>query len=43
VVRIYDEYLTDGPCGHLSHHLLHTEYTPRGMFITAGAQSGGQR
>ncbi|MFA4839294.1 MAG: NADH-dependent [FeFe] hydrogenase, group A6 [Candidatus Neomarinimicrobiota bacterium] len=30
VLKIYKEFLTDGPCGHLSHKLLHTHYTPRG-------------
>jgi iron-only hydrogenase group A len=33
VLRLYSEFLTDGPCGHLSHQLLHTHYTPRGKFI----------
>ncbi|HPS65558.1 MAG TPA: iron hydrogenase small subunit, partial [Ignavibacteria bacterium] len=33
VQRIYEEYLTDGPCGHLSHKLLHTTYTKRGKYI----------
>jgi iron-only hydrogenase group A len=33
VLKIYKEFLTDGPCGHLSHELLHTHYTPRGKFI----------
>ncbi len=33
ILRIYKEFLTEGPCGHLSHELLHTEYTPRGSFI----------
>jgi iron-only hydrogenase group A len=33
VLRLYAEFLTDGPCGHLSHELLHTHYTPRGKFI----------
>ena len=33
VLRIYDEFLTDGPCGHKSHELLHTTYTARGKFI----------
>ncbi|MCC6696025.1 MAG: iron hydrogenase small subunit [Candidatus Hydrogenedentes bacterium] len=33
VVKVYNEFLTDGPCGHLSHKLLHTHYTPRGKFI----------
>ena len=31
--RLYTEFLTDGPCGHLSHKLLHTHYTPRGKYI----------
>jgi len=33
VLRIYEEYLTDGPCGHRSHELLHTHYTERGRYI----------
>jgi iron-only hydrogenase group A len=33
VLRLYSEFLTDGPCGHLSHKLLHTHYTARGKFI----------
>ena len=33
VVKLYTEFLTDGPCGHTSHHLLHTHYTPRGKYI----------
>ncbi len=33
IVRVYNDFLTDGPCGHLSHKLLHTQYTPRGKFI----------
>ncbi|MFH0882906.1 MAG: NADH-dependent [FeFe] hydrogenase, group A6 [bacterium] len=33
VVKIYDEFLTEGPNGHLSHELLHTHYTPRGKYI----------
>ena len=31
--QIYSEFLTDGPCGHRSHELLHTHYTPRGKYI----------
>ena len=34
VLRLYKEFLTEGPCGHLSHKLLHTHYTartPRGI------------
>ncbi|MGQ9818471.1 MAG: NADH-dependent [FeFe] hydrogenase, group A6 [Candidatus Kapaibacteriales bacterium] len=30
---IYDKFLTDGPCGHLSHKLLHTHYVKRGKYI----------
>ncbi|KAB2844395.1 MAG: 2Fe-2S iron-sulfur cluster binding domain-containing protein, partial [Melioribacteraceae bacterium] len=33
VVQIYKEFLTDGPCGHISHDLLHTHYTKRGKYI----------
>ena len=33
VIDIYDEFLTDGPCGHLSHKLLHTHYVKRGKYI----------
>ncbi len=29
VLRLYSEFLTEGPCGHKSHHLLHTKYTKR--------------
>ncbi|MCK7519930.1 MAG: iron hydrogenase small subunit [Ignavibacteriales bacterium] len=31
---MYDEFLTDGPCGHKAHKLLHTHYTKRGKFIS---------
>ena len=33
VLTIYKEFLTDGPCGHKSHKLLHTHYTLRGKYI----------
>ena len=33
IARIYEEFLTDGPCGHKSHELLHTHYTKRGNRI----------
>jgi iron-only hydrogenase group A len=33
VVRVYQEFLTDGPCGHKAHELLHTQYVDRGKFI----------
>jgi len=31
---IYEKFLTEGPCGKLSHKLLHTHYTKRGKFIS---------
>lgn len=34
VKMLYDKFLTDGPCGHISHKLLHTHYTKRGKFIS---------
>lgn len=30
---IYEKFLTEGPCGHKSHKLLHTHYVKRGRFI----------
>jgi iron-only hydrogenase group A len=33
VARVYEEFLTEGPCGHKSHKLLHTTYTARGKYI----------
>jgi NADH-quinone oxidoreductase subunit G/[NiFe] hydrogenase diaphorase moiety small subunit len=33
VLQLYSDFLTDGPCGHTSHRLLHTQYTPRGQKI----------
>jgi iron-only hydrogenase group A len=33
VLKLYSEFLTDGPCGHLSHELLHTTYVARGKHI----------
>jgi NADH-quinone oxidoreductase subunit G/[NiFe] hydrogenase diaphorase moiety small subunit len=33
VTDIYTEFLTDGPCGHISHKLLHTTYVKRGKYI----------
>ena len=33
ITRIYSEFLTEGPCSHESHRLLHTSYTPRGKYI----------
>ena len=35
VLKIYKEFLTEGPCGHRSHELLHTTYTPRGKYIVS--------
>ena len=34
VKYIYQKFLTEGPCGKLSHKLLHTHYTKRGRFIS---------
>jgi iron-only hydrogenase group A len=33
IKSIYEKFLIDGPCGHLSHKLLHTHYTKRGKYI----------
>lgn len=33
VVQLYEEFLTEGPCSHLSHELLHTHYKKRGKYI----------
>jgi iron-only hydrogenase group A len=33
LVRLYEQFLPDGPCGHKSHELLHTYYTARGKYI----------
>jgi len=33
VKKIYEEFFVEGPCGHLSHKLLHTCYIPRGKWI----------
>ena len=33
VLKVYEEFLTDGPCGHKSHELLHTHYTARGKHV----------
>lgn len=33
VQYIYEKFLVDGPCSHLSHKLLHTHYTKRGKYI----------
>jgi len=33
VLTLYSDFFTDGPCGHLSHKLLHTHYTARGKHI----------
>jgi len=33
LLRLYSEFLTEGPCGARSHELLHTHYTTRGKYI----------
>jgi NADH-quinone oxidoreductase subunit G/[NiFe] hydrogenase diaphorase moiety small subunit len=40
VLRLYGEFLVDGPNGHTAHHLLHTEYTARGTFIDVNGTGG---
>jgi iron only hydrogenase large subunit-like protein len=35
IKTIYKEFFTDGPCGKLSHKLLHTDYIARGKRIDA--------
>jgi NADH-quinone oxidoreductase subunit G/[NiFe] hydrogenase diaphorase moiety small subunit len=34
VTNLYETFLTDGPCGHQSHKLLHTHYIKRGKYIS---------
>ncbi len=34
ILQVYKDFLTDGPCGHKSHKLLHTNYVSRGKYIT---------
>ncbi len=43
VRKIYEEFLTDGPCGRMSHRLLHTHYVPRGRKIGHGGRDGGRK
>jgi NADH-quinone oxidoreductase subunit G/[NiFe] hydrogenase diaphorase moiety small subunit len=33
IVKLYERFLPDGPCGHKSHELLHTRYIARGKYI----------
>ncbi len=33
IKKIYQEFLNEGPCSHLSHKLLHTHYKKRGRYI----------
>ena len=33
VLELYGKFLTDGPCGKISHKLLHTGYVQRGKYI----------
>jgi len=33
ILKLYQDFLTDGPCGKVSHDLLHTHYTKRGKYI----------
>lgn len=43
IVKIYDPengFLHDGPCGHESHHLLHTHYYDRSSKLKALKEKG---
>ncbi len=45
VKKLYDDktgFLHGGPCGHMSHHLLHTHYVDRSSRIKALKDSGFQ-
>ena len=45
VQKLYDPkagFLHDGPCGHMSHHLLHTHYIDRSARIAALKSKGFQ-
>ena len=33
IKKIYEEFLSEGPCGPKSHKLLHTSYVKRGKWI----------
>ncbi|MFA3781937.1 NADH-dependent [FeFe] hydrogenase, group A6 [Melioribacteraceae bacterium 4301-Me] len=33
VIKLYKEFIKEGPCSKLSHKLLHTHYTKRGKYI----------
>jgi NADH-quinone oxidoreductase subunit G/[NiFe] hydrogenase diaphorase moiety small subunit len=33
ILKVYGEFLKDGPCGHTAHKLLHTHYIARGKYI----------
>ncbi len=45
VLKLYgakDGFLHDGPCGHMSHHLLHTHYIDRSTQVAALKDKGFQ-
>jgi hypothetical protein len=39
--QVYKEFLTDGPCGHISCHLLHTHSAPPGTYLDRSGGSHG--
>lgn len=43
VKKIYEDFLPEGPCGHKSHKLLHTHYTPRGKWIGKQKNAKGSK
>lgn len=43
IVALYDKqdgFLHEGPCGHMSHHLLHTHYNDRSAAVKALKSKG---
>ena len=40
IAKIYQDFLTDGPCGRKSHHLLHTHYVRRGSILSRRRTGG---
>ncbi|WP_027179344.1 iron hydrogenase small subunit [Maridesulfovibrio bastinii] len=43
IKKLYDKkhgFLHEGPCGHMSHRLLHTDYTDRSARVSALKENG---
>jgi hypothetical protein len=43
VLKLYEEFLTDGPFGKVSHEYMHTHYTPRGDYLVYTEPKHNQR